>query len=59
MLTRLKQWFCAHRFDLADLSRRDANGKVRCACRLCGKVCEATHGLALPGLFDRNTTGKR
>ena len=56
MLTRIKQWLCLHRYDLADLSARDARGKVQCACRLCGKVNEADYGLALPGLFDRNST---
>lgn len=55
MLTRIKQWLCDHRYDLADLSKRDARGMVECTCYKCGKVDCAEYGLALPGIFDRNS----
>lgn len=51
-----QQWFCQHRFDLADLSKRDAEGLVHCPCYKCGKELSAEYGLGLPGCFDRNTT---
>jgi hypothetical protein len=59
MLTRLKQWLCTHRYDLADLQSRDADGMVSCACYKCGKVDRADCGLHLPGTFDRNTMRER
>lgn len=55
MLTRIKQWLCSHRFDLADMQPRDARGIVRCRCYKCGGMFAAEYGLALPGVFDRNT----
>lgn len=54
MLTRIKQWLCSHRYDLTDLTRRDAAGLVRCRCYKCGAVHAADCGLHLPGVFDRN-----
>jgi hypothetical protein len=59
VLTRIKQWLCSHRYDLADLVGRDAKGNVSCACHKCGKVSRADCGLHLPGYFDRNSTGAR
>jgi hypothetical protein len=55
VLTRIKQWLCSHRYDLADLSKRDAAGLVRCRCYKCGAVHVADCGLHLPGAFDRNS----
>lgn len=55
MLTRIRQWLCSHRYDLADLSRRDASGMVHCRCYKCGGVFTAECGLTLPGVFDRNS----
>jgi hypothetical protein len=47
---------CEHRYDLADLSKRDERGIVHCQCYKCGAVHFAEYGLALPGIFDRNST---
>lgn len=55
MLTRIKQWLCSHRYDLADLTRRDTSGQVRCRCYKCGAEHVADCGLHLPGVFDRNS----
>jgi hypothetical protein len=53
----IRQWLCSsHRFDLADMKLRDAEGIVRCRCYKCGGVFAAEYGLGLPGAFDRNTT---
>lgn len=55
MLTRLKQWLCSHRYDLKDLQPRDSAGLVHCRCYKCGGIFTAEYGLALPGVFDRNS----
>lgn len=55
MFKWLRRALCAHHYDLADLTARDANGNVSCACYLCGKVNTATFGLGLPGTFNRNS----
>jgi hypothetical protein len=50
-----QEWTCEHRHDLADMSDRDANGLVHCRCYKCDKLFSAEYGLALPGIFDRNS----
>jgi hypothetical protein len=58
MRMRIKQWLCAHRYDIADLNR-DPDGMVSCACHKCDKVNRAACGLYLPGSFDRYTTAAK
>jgi hypothetical protein len=45
MLTRLRQLFCSHRFDLRDLWPRNETGNVRWPCWKCDKVFKAECGL--------------
>lgn len=47
---RARQSLCSHRFYTDDLKRIN-DDLVRCPCFRCGKVCEATYGLALDGSF--------
>lgn len=51
-LTRLRQFFCAHRFFLDDLTPRDSEGMVSAVCHKCGKSCSSDCGLNLPGRWD-------
>jgi hypothetical protein len=44
----LRQRLCSHQFYLDDLKRL-SDDLVTCPCFRCGKVCEASYGLALPG----------
>lgn len=57
MLDWIRRALCSHRYDLADLSARDKDGMVSCRCYKCGAVHRADYGLALPGVFDRNSDG--
>jgi hypothetical protein len=61
MLERIRQWWCSHRYDLADLKPRGADGMVSCRCYRCQAVHTADRGLHLPGVLDRNsnTVGPR
>jgi hypothetical protein len=58
VLTKIKQWLCSHRFDLAHMQTRDEHGIVRCRCYKCGGMFAAEYGLALPGVFDRNSSSR-
>ena len=49
---RLKQWFCSHLYDIADLPKtayRDTDNKLHWPCCKCGKEFIGDYGLQVPG----------
>ena len=57
MLRKIRQYLCHHEFSLPGDLRRLSETEVTATCERCGKLCSASCGLDLPGIWIQRKEG--